>query len=738
MSATTQGTPFVPDIPDESPRSSYNDLSHSLNFTFSPGTAVPTVAMEMIPGDQITYGLEGQVESFPMISPNLDGFKFRNVFYYCDLSNIYGWIDNNSKISTAEFVNSQNFYRGVPITIPGCYPVITYPVDSASKLPNTESYAWTDPKLAAAYVTNGVAPGNLLNALGLPVGYNGLYGNRTSFNSKGDPGSNVSRVGFLSLVVNFNKLFSYLDAYRVSLANLQENYAYYIGAGVVNLGYALTQSGEQVIPVTTDPAGVETHMYTFAYKPVTLKSIDAFMSYLRYCSSSPSVSQLDGGSPSIDLSDPQSLEDFFIYGCQYLLHYHGIVDKTTGTAIPNTQESRDALSAMRWFLEVTGLQTALFDRNPNLAIVTQVMRYFRPLWSAEGSLPVISSTILVKDPDGLKGFQSSLFTARLMNAGYFLTTYEMDLSRGLLSTSVGTVKSNVSVSGNSFSIDQFRFANSVQKTIDRFDVSGGRFSTWLRRIWSVKADKKLDCAEILHVASSYIGVTDVISTSGTQETALAQQAGYTIGRIGSRNDYVRSDSYGILLCISSLVPIVSYSQGILPYDYKLSIQDLFMPQYSNIGFQDVPVKELDAQYLTLPIGQTGQTSADSTVPILGPDIAVGRRLAFQEYRIANSRSFGQFASGGDYSYWSLNRFYSLIERHGSDRVPTTRDDVNAGYGIRLEVVPQSFSTTTYVWPRLYNYLFAQTDDSAQNFRMRAHVIFKGSREVPVPSNPSLG
>lgn len=345
---------------------------------------------------------------------------------------------------------------------------------------------------------------------------------------------------------------------------------------------------------------------------------------------------------------------------------------------------------------------------------------------------------MVKDPDGLKGFQASLFTARLMNAGYFLTTYEMDLSRGLLSTSVGTVKSNVSVSGNSFSIDQFRFANSVQKTIDRFDVSGGRFSTWLRRIWSVKADKKLDCAEILHVASSYIGVTDVISTSGTQETALAQQAGYTIGRIGSRSDYVRSDSYGILLCISSLVPIVSYSQGLLPYDYKLSIQDLFMPQYSNIGFQDVPVKELDSQYLTLPIGQSGQTAADSTVPILGPDIAVGRRLAFQEYRIANSRSFGQFASGGDYSYWSLNRFYSLIERHGSDRVPTTRDDTNAGYGIRLEVVPQSFSTTTYVWPRLYNYLFAQTDDSAQNFRMRARVIFKGSREVPVPSNPSLG
>ncbi|UCS96095.1 MAG: major capsid protein [Microviridae sp.] len=738
MSAVSQGTPFSPDVQDESPRSSFNDLSHSVNFTFSPGTAVPTMAMEMLPGDQITYGLEGQVESFPMLAPNLDGFKFRNVFYFCDLSNIYGWLDNNSKITTDEFINSQKFFSCVPITVPGCLPYCTYPQDEKSALPTT-AYAWCDPKLANAYVTTGVAPGNLLNALGLPVGYNGLYSDLATFASASDPSPSCTREGFfLPLRVNLNKLFSYLDAYRVSLANLQERYAYYIGAGVVNYGYVYKSDGSQVIPVAGTPAVPSTDMYTFAYKYVTLQSMDAFMSYLRYCTSSPSVSILDGGKVNTDLYISNILSEFFIYGCQYMLHYAGISDNLTGAAIVNSQPARDAVSAMRWFLEVTGLQTALFPRNPSPDVTSQINRYFRIVFSATsiaGQGQFISN---VSDPDGLKGYQASLFTSRLMNGGYFLTTYEMDLSRGLLSTSVGVTKSSVSVSGNSFTIDQFRFANSVQKSIDRFDISGGRFSTWLRRIWSVKADKKLDCAEILHVASSYVGVTDVISTSGTQDTALAQQAGYSIGRIGSSNDYVRSDSYGILMCISSLVPVVSYSQGLLPSDFKLSIQDLFMPQYSNIGFQDVPLKELDVQVSTLPGSDKGVSAAATNTPVT-PDQVVGRRLAWQEYRIANSRSFGQFASGAPLSYWTLLRSYSIPDSYSASYSGVDRalNDVYS-YGLRIESQPYTLSTSTYVWPRLYNYLFAQTDDSAQNFRMRARVVFKGSRPVPVPSNPSLG
>ena len=106
------------------------------------------------------------------------------------------------------------------------------------------------------------------------------------------------------------------------------------------------------------------------------------------------------------------------------------------------------------------------------------------------------------------------------------------------------------------------------------------------------------------------------------------------------------------------------------------------------------------------------------------NVVVGKRVAWQEYRTSVDRATGNFAIGAPLSYWTFARFY------GGVRI--SAPETSAAYGIRLSVVPNTFSTTTYVWPRLYNYLFAQTDDSAQNFRFSGRVIYHGTRDIPAP------
>ena len=52
-----------------------------------------------------------------MLAPCLDGFKFRMTYHYCNLANWYGYLDNDSKTQTAEFISKMNFWTFVPLPV---------------------------------------------------------------------------------------------------------------------------------------------------------------------------------------------------------------------------------------------------------------------------------------------------------------------------------------------------------------------------------------------------------------------------------------------------------------------------------------------------------------------------------------------------------------------------------------------------------------------------------------------
>ena len=692
----------------------YHDLGFRYHTTLAPGCFNPIFAFESLPADSMEYGFQGQLESFPMLAPCLDGFKFRMTYHYCNLANWYGYLDNDSKTQTAEFISKMNFWTFVPLPVNtlSCTTSSTiwtslfqngYPTSGASKL-TASQFGWMNPSLASNIYLNGVAPGSLLNRLGVPVGVSGRYSSSTAFYAEGNPVTTPGvfmRADFLALRMNLHKILAYMDAYRVSLVNLQESYCYYIGVVLNNQPTVYSESGDTL---EIEDANSQ-WMYDYGYKSISLESLDNFFMFLRTWTNNPNYDTT--GSPlAIDLSVPQNLETFIAQAADYMCKAVGLDDP-----LSDPTRAYTACSALRYFIEVTGLVM------PDLNSSSDTYRLLDAICSGEYRNSILACYL----------------TPYLVNGGLLLTTYEMDLNRALLSSNVGKTKSSVDTSTGSFTIDTFRFRNAVQKAIDKFDLSGGRFSSWLRTLWKVKPDKSLDKAELLHVASSYIGNTDIISTANTLDvtstgdstlgSSLAQQAGYTIGRVDGDTDHYLSDSYGVFICCGSLIPIVSYSQGMDSCDFHLNLQDCFLPDYASFGYQGVPARELVAQLRC--VNDVSMSQYQMPIP---PqlDSVIGKRVAWQEYRTAVDRATGNFAIGAPLSYWTFARFYGGVDFEDTGVFFTGTK------GIKLKAAPNTFSTTTYVWPRLYNYLFAQTDDAAQNFRLSGRVIYKGTRNVPAP------
>lgn len=325
--------------------------------------------------------------------------------------------------------------------------------------------------------------------------------------------------------------------------------------------------------------------------------------------------------------------------------------------------------------------------------------------------------------------------------GLPLRTYRMDLNRGILSQDVGSVKSTVTLTDGGFSIDTLRFANKMQKLIDRIDISGGRFSDMMRARWGVTPRGDRNVPDYLGSVSEFFGITDIIATaSGVNSTVednrgnsvLGQQAGFAVNRCKRTNSPIsfRADQYGTLVCMFSLVPIVTYSQGIEREDLKTTFAEVYDPAFAQLGYQDVDPRELSA----LPSFDFSEVS-DVTEPLpwantaLATDSSVGKRVAWSEYMSSLPRAHGLFAYGQDLDYWANNRMYTrpqLPDIGGSTEV-LQLVSLAGSYG------PTDF--TTYIDPSLQNNLFADTSLTAQNFRLRVNFdIFMrrniGSRIMP--------
>lgn len=334
---------------------------------------------------------------------------------------------------------------------------------------------------------------------------------------------------------------------------------------------------------------------------------------------------------------------------------------------------------------------------------------------------------------GMSWFKSNYFRSTWSSFGGLLPcTYQPDLMTNLLNVS-NNVKSYVRIttSGaeqNTFTIDTLRFQNKLQRLIDRLDVSGGRFSNWLRAVWGVKTRKDMDIPELIGVTQKLIDPTEIVTKSNSDvigpvdERFVGDLASNFNKTDGHRGHSFYASTPGRVMIIATLVPNVDYVQGL---DYEISKVDFaddYVPEFSQLGFQSVPL----SRYSVLPIFDGAGLGPDFD-PIIKADMldplttSVGKQVAWLEEMTDVNRNFGEFDWNGLYNYWVLNRRYSLLGQHST-----------ALNSVQFQPV-----VTQYINPLEYQYPFVLQSIADPNWFLQVGLRIKAVRPIGKRYMPNL-
>lgn len=305
------------------------------------------------------------------------------------------------------------------------------------------------------------------------------------------------------------------------------------------------------------------------------------------------------------------------------------------------------------------------------------------------------------------------------HGGLFLSTYQPDLFTNLLSSRLGA-KSVVTVKDGQFDIDQLRFRNKLQRLIDRYDISGGRFSGWLRSVWGVKTKRDMDIPELIGVNSTIISPSQTVSTAQT-----TGEGGRELGAFGGNFDnYKRHKSHHfycstpgrVMVCLR-LVPLPDYCQGLEPELREINFADEYSPEFAQKGFDKVSC----ADYSVMPIfDEQGNYNIGNSYPV---SFAVGKQVSWLRMMTDVNRVHGLFASpfvGRGLDSWVLQRrYWHLVE---DEQEGATKSQVNI---------------SQYIYPLDYQYPFQNHRLDTPNWQVQVALNIKAVLPIGKRFMPNL-
>lgn len=270
-----------------------------------------------------------------------------------------------------------------------------------------------------------------------------------------------------------------------------------------------------------------------------------------------------------------------------------------------------------------------------------------------------------------------LFNAFKPFGGLLPVMYRPDMYRNLLSSDVGKIKRYVSVDPEKgVSIQELREENSWQRVVDRYDISGGRFSEWSRTLWGVTTKKGIHIPDLLAVRSTFVGATNIKATATSESSEGSTQLGQLASVIDNRGAFrplkVRASEPGVLMVCACLIPSVDYSQGLDAAWTRTNFADDYNPELQRLNWEDVP----SSRYCQLPMKQpiravvgNAQISysgdwasvegfGDSVFGMIPPEnVVIGKQIPWIEKMSAVSKLSGEFGNDGMYQYWAARRRY---------------------------------------------------------------------------------
>lgn len=316
---------------------------------------------------------------------------------------------------------------------------------------------------------------------------------------------------------------------------------------------------------------------------------------------------------------------------------------------------------------------------------------------------------------GLQGDDAYTYTN--CQEGLGIKTYNSDLFNNWLSTEwidgvngISEVTS-IDTSGGSFTIDTLNLSKKVYNMLNRIAVSGGSYDDWLDAVYThdryLRAESPIYCGGMVRE----LAFQEVISNSASGGQAGGENPNQPLGTLAGRGVLtkgqkggsitIKVDEPSYIIGIVSITPRIDYSQG-NKWDVHLkTMDDLHKPALDEIGFQDLITEQMAWWDTYWTSNGWVQKSA-------------GKQPAWINYMTNVNQVLGNFAMENKEMYMTLNRRYEWSSQTGSIK-----------------------DLTTYIDPRKFNNIFAQTSGDAMNFWVQISNDITARRKMSAKVMPNL-
>ncbi|SHF29245.1 hypothetical protein [Dysgonomonas macrotermitis] len=663
----------------------YGRSNHDLGFiwrsTMAPGTLVPFYSKPMLIDDTFDIKLTADVMTHPTIGPLFGSFKLQMDMFLVPIRLYQAQLHNN-KMGIAMNMASVKL------------PQIQIFGNSVQEKTEDDGDVISEP-----FELQQINPSSLLSYLGI----------------KGWGAAKTDLLNSTNIMARFNALpyLSYFDIYKNYYANKQEEIGAMISAEDIVEPEVVSAS------ITWGEAGIPGSIPSKIYSEQILTATGVGIS-LRNVSVTMNTTNSDAGARTILL--------------QNLLQY----SRRTVTLADNGLVTIQGQFNRQWdgwyirTIDITPDPTDVPNVEPQIVtfplqelddmreIILEGIRNTAPFTISEAGVGPNNDQISCLQKPLMRLNNSGVVSpirSKLPMEGLLLKTYLSDkfnnwLNYELIGGDNGIAAvTSVDVSNGKLNLDTLNLAKKVYNMMSRIAVTDGTYYSYLEVVYDSKPFQIAETPMYVGGMSQEIIFTELQSSvsTGTQPLGTLAGKGTLGGKKKGGNIRVRAAEPSYLIGIVSITPRLDYSQG-NEWDVNLETMDDFHKSaLDGIGYQDLIGDQL-------AFWTTSRDDNGLTAPLM---YAPGKVPAWIDYMTEFNKCYGNFANPDNEMFMTLNRRYQHTEPVANATQHAIED------------------MTTYIDPSKYNYIFAQTDISAQNFWVQIGLDISARRKMSAKQIPNL-
>ena len=668
---------------------STHDLSNVCRTSAAVGTLIPTLYHLVLPGDTFPVKTRCHTLTHPTIGPLFGSFKQQNDFFFCPMR-LYNAMLHNNALNIGLNIKQVKF----PI----------YPIPYGQYTDKTKM------KGSNGSLLNEINPSSL-------VAYTGVRALST-----------LEPYGRTQKTFNCIKLLMYYDIFKNYYANKQEKKFYVISGNTYytykqiasslakgNVCLTIANSADSQNTWDIVATGLPNPKGSTGDYPKVNTNHQAWVLAINPYEQDSKIGQIeirinfDTGWLTETGGKVGGLMNINIYGT-----INNLVENNILTNI--TKKVKSPVAGIEYYKidETTflpteqTLKTYFYVNEPTMAVSVEARYNSYDLNTIddmrENILTAGRSQYISQEPfiiDIFKPIQTENGLAPSCSqplVGLALKTYQSDINTNWVNTEWIDGDSGINAitaidtSTGSFTLDTLNLAKKVYTMLNRIAVSDGSYNAWIQTVYTSGGLNHIETPIYLGGSSLEIEFQEVVNNSGTEDQPLGTLAGRGLATNHKGGNIVfKADEPGYIFCITSITPRVDYFQGNEWDNYLTTLDDLHKPQLDGIGFQDRLYRSINA---------------NTTPAIAGKSI--GKQPAWIEYMTNVNKTYGNFALIENEGWMCLNRIFGDISTY-----------------------------TTYVFPHLYNNIFADTDITAQNFWIQIAFNTKPRRVMSAKVIPNI-